>query len=705
MGNRRHRLGRGGNGAKAQGASATMGGGASTMGGGASTMSGGAPMQGTTLTEHPNVTVVTSREEFEREAQRLRESGFTEVPGALGGGSGGGISADYADYIEAKLACSEGTGKSKTSLPLLHVSSGYAQPVTAANGHKGSYITWGAGNRIPNVISLLCSLLPYTAAALKFNIDLCCGMGPRPMYAYTQYVGGNISQKSIPYDQADKLILGQIRDLQLQLVKLEQEHPELTESGSDLGVASRSDASQGSDPSNTRAHLSASSAAPLGSDPDRASASDAQSVSDPYSQKSAAAQMRDELREQIESLRKDLATWQLTMKQLYGDPEATESEDRIGFLGRNNLLQTFQQLYADMLQYNICFPEFELQKSYLVPSQQTDPATGKTVMKDVPASQWSPKVVGLKWRNAKTMRLEMMSNQNRIEHVYISNQWISSPEQTLPTQDSDFKIDALPALTYQQPAQDLERLARDARTARTGKEARPTHVVMPVTYNEYGHPYYPVPAWYSVFSGDVYTYASLLISDRKKRRDNANVIGRILYVSDEYVQRMYIQRHLDTPEQRREFFNKEIVEPINNFLKNRDHMGEPMLAYTFKDSDGKTYKSWEIVEVQENNAQQAEANKEELAEISSIILFAWGVDSQLIGNTPGTTTRSGGTDLRERYLLKQVNMALMQQLVLNTLQVVNVRNQWDPHLQWQIKKEVLTTLDNSKTGITEAENS
>ena len=664
MGKNRHRLGRGGNGAKAQGANTTMGGGAS--------------MQGTTQTEHPNVTVVTSREEFEREAQRLRESGFTEVPGALGGGSGGGISPDYADYLEAKLACSEGTGKSKTSLPLLHVSSGYAQPVTAANGHKGSYITWGAGNRIPNVISLLCSLLPYTAAALKFNIDLCCGMGPRPMYAYTQYVGGNISQKSIPYDQADKLILGQIRDLQLQLVKLEQEHPELTEGqNDDLDIRTKEQ-----------------------NNPPQENMSLCSSVE---KNKSAAAQMRDELREQIESLRKDLATWQLTMKQLYGDPDATEAEDRIGFLGRNNLLQTFQQLYADMLQYNICFPEFELQKSYLVPSQQTDPVTGKTVMKDVPASQWSPKVVGLKWRNAKTMRLEMMSNQNRIEHVYISNQWLSSPESTIPTQDSDFKIDALPALSYQQPAQDLERLARDARTARTGKAARPTHVVMPVTYNEYGHPYYPVPAWYSVFSGDVYTYASLLISDRKKRRDNANVIGRILYVSDEYVQRMYIQRHLDTPEARKEFFNKEIVEPINNFLKNRDHMGEPMLAYTFKDADGKVYKSWEIVEVQENNAQQAEANKEELAEISSIILFAWGVDSQLIGNTPGTTTRSGGTDLRERYLLKQVNMALMQQLVLNTLNVVNVRNQWDPHLQWQIKKEVLTTLDNSKTGITTAE--
>ena len=224
-------------------------------------------------------------------------------------------------------------------------------------------------------------------------------------------------------------------------------------------------------------------------------------------------------------------------------------------------------------------------------------------------------------------------------------------------------------------------------------------------YNEYGHPYYPVPAWYSVFSGDVYTYASLLISDRKKRRDNANVIGRILYISDEYIQRMYIQRKLDTVEQRKEFFQKEIVEPINNFLKNRDNMGEPMLAYTFKDADGKVYKSWEIVEVQENNASQAEANKEELAEISSIILFTWGVDSTLIGNTPGTTVRSGGTDLRERYLLKQINMSTLQSLVMNTLNVVNIRNQWDPHLQWQIKKEVLTTLDNSKTGITEAETS
>lgn len=610
--------------------------------------------KGAPLPDHANVTVVTSRAEFEQEAQRLRAEGFTEVPGYLGGGRGSGIQADYADYVSSRLACECTTGGSrKAQLPLLHVSSGVSLPVTAENGHKGNLITWGAGNKVPNVISLLCSLLPYTAAALKFNIDLCCGMGPRPMYAYTQYIGGNVSQKSIPYDQADKLILGLIRDLQLQLVKLEYEHPELN------------------DPSEPALNVVNGL------------------ITEEPQKKTAAEQMHDDMLQQIEDLRRDLAVWQQT------------NEEVQAFLQNNNLLQTFQQLYSDMLQYNICFPEFELQQDYLVDSGRKD-EKGKPIMKAVPASRWSPKVTGLKWRNAKTMRLEQMTNQNKIEHVYISNQWLSSPDTTLFTKDSDYKIDALPALTYQSPAADMERLARKARKAYAAPGARPTRMIMPVCYNEYGHPYYPIPAWYSIFSGDVYTYASLLISDRKKRRDNANVIGRILYLNDEYMQRLYMQRGCDTDDKKKKLF-KDVIDSINEFLKNRDNMGEPLLAYTFKDATGQVYKSWEIVEVQENNASQAEANKEELAEISSIILFTWGVDSTLIGNTPGTTVRSGGTDLRERYLLKQINMSTMQSLVMNTLNVVKYRNQWDSHLVWQIKKEVLTTLDNSKTGITEAE--
>lgn len=587
---------------------------------------------------HPNITTVHSRQEFEREAQRLRSAGFIEVPGFLGNNNTDGIHADYGDYISASLECEQNvTGKGMAKLPLLHVSSGGAIPVKAQNGYEGNMMAWGAGNKTPNTVSFLCSLLPYTAAALKFNIDMCCGMGPRPMYAYSQYVGGNITRKMIPYEDAGILLKGWIRDLKRELQQLEN---------------------------------------------------DETSEFRPSESRNPEISLAEDISAQIATLESEYTAWEHTLAEVKA------------FLENNNLLQTFQQLYSDMLQYNICFPEFELQQTYLV---ETTNAQGGTTKKPVPASQWSPKIVGLKWRNAKTMRLEQLTSQNRIEHVFISNQWLSSPEQTNITENSDFKIDALPALSYQSPAADMERLARNARAVNAGKNARPTHVVMPVIYNQYGHPYYPVSAWYSIFSGDVYTYASLLIADRKKRRDNANVIGRILYLNDEYMQRLYHQRACTTDDDKKKLFN-EVISSINQFLKNRDNMGEPLLAYTFKDADGKVYKSWEIVEVEENNKSQAEANKEELAEISSIILFAWGVDSQLIGNTPGTTTRSGGTDLRERYLLKQINMSTIQSLVLNALNVVNTRNGWDTHLTWQIKKEVLTTLDNSKTGLTESEN-
>ena len=49
-------------------------------------------------------------------------------------------------------------------------------------------------------------------------------------------------------------------------------------------------------------------------------------------------------------------------------------------------------------------------------------------------------------------------------------------------------------------------------------------------------------------------------------------------------------------------------------------------------------------------------------------------------------------------------MSSTQQLLLRPYYVVRDINDWDPrHLRFRIKREVLTTLDNSKTGITAAQ--
>jgi hypothetical protein len=193
-----------------------------------------------------------------------------------------------------------------------------------------------------------------------------------------------------------------------------------------------------------------------------------------------------------------------------------------------------------------------------------------------------------------------------------------------------------------------------------------------------------------------------MVSDRNRRRQNSNVIGRIIYLNNEYMQRLYMQKKADTEDQKLKVFT-ELRDQINNFLEDRDNTGKPLVAYTFLGSDGKVYESWKIVEIEANNKQTAEANQKELAEISSIVFFAFGLDSRLVGNSPGDVASSGGTDLRERYLLKQVQMSPMQQLLLLPLYLIKYFNDLDEHLEWEIPREVLTTLDNSKTGITNAE--
>ena len=496
---------------------------------------------------------------------------------------------------------------------------------------------WGIGNRNPNVVTLLREASPYTASAHRFNTDLCAGKGPRFVYSYVQYVGGNITEKRIAFKDAGVLIKGWIRDLKRELSQME---------------APASDGEGGG----------RNNEMPLSRNNDTSLAAD--------------------IKDQIETLEKEYDYWQKTNDFL------------TNFAERNNLPLTWISLTEDMQDQNLCFAEITLNK-------RTLDADGK----NLPTSMWVPQVTGIRYRSAHICRLERKDRNGRINYVYISNRFLD-PRQLPPSATNEgedtYDMIALPALDPQSPLTDLERIIRETRQANGSIRKRPTRFILPIAYPSAGRPYYPVPAWQSIFSGDIYEYLMTMISDRNKRRKNSNVIGRILYLNNEYMERLYFQRKADTPEDKLKVFN-ELRNQINSFLMDRDNTGKPLVAYTFLGSDGKVYESWKIVEIEANNKQTAEANQKELAEISSIVFFAFGLDSRLVGNTPGDVTSSGGTDLRERFLLKQVQMSPMQQLMLLPLYLIKAFNHLDPHLEFEIPREVLTTLDNSKTGITNAE--
>ena len=569
----------------------------------------------------------------------------TFTPAQFGAGRPAERDGGMRSFLDSNLyaRCDGKDSPTRGRIPAVFAGSSSEQATPDKVGTKGlGYMTWGNDNLLPNRVAILTEMLPYMSASHKFNVDLVTGIGVEPTYYYTQYVGGNLSEKEIPYSSAGTLLKGWKLDILRELAKLDSEQ----DAWSADGIA------------------------------DSVPAGFSSGKDNPYR-----AALEDRLRE-IEA---DLATWERV---------TAEVED---FFQRNNTLQTYLHLAADQVLLGMSFPEIDVQQTYI------DSDTGH----EVQTFKWRPKAVAIKFRSAMTSRLERMDDQNRINFVYLSNQWLNSSiyGNAVALKESDTAIDAVRALDPSCPTESMKNILAATRRENVHRNRRPTRFILPTRIASPGRPYYPVPPHFSIFAGGIYDYAYTMIEDRETAKKNARVIGYVIYIHNDYLQQYYIQKKADDDKQKKAV-RDELFNEINTFLSDRDNHGKPLVSIQFRDADGKTAKAWEIVEIENDQKSTVEANERELQEISSIIFFSWAVDARLIGNSPGDVTSSGGTDLRERYLLKQIQMSSTQQLLLRPYYVVRDINDWDPrHLRFRIKREVLTTLDNSKTGITTAQDS
>lgn len=595
------------------------------------------------MSKQQNTIRVKGASQFAKTQASLLSAGYAVVPGHYIHQDGSDLN-NYGDYIHRQLLnydySQDKQGNRRGGMPFLMQSSGSEQQVGKDIGSpdKG-YITWGADNRVPNVVSLLTGMLPYTAAGHKFNTDLLAGMGPEPVYHSVRYqIGGGLIREDIPYADAGVFLQGLIHDLRLQRDKLTE--PQVQQDGSFIQTSSMS-----------------------------------ASVAD--------------IDKQIEQLEADYKKWEHDAPEIKAFCEATD----------NSL--TFIQMASDMQLLYMCYPELDLNQV----STDTDD-DGQLHVSNV----WKPKVQAIRYRPAHICRLERMDDEGKINYVYLSNRFYDDP---VAMQDiKDQEITAIPALSRETPLADLQRHVREARQKRVAVKKRPTRFILVCSYPTPGRPYYSVPAWHSIFTGDIYEYASTIITDRNTRKKNANVIGRVIYIHNDYLNALYTQQTTYEQQARaqgkkytvktKEQLRDEMYSEINNWLNRRSNAGQSLIAFTFTGTDGKDHESFKVVEIEGASKSNADANQTELLEISSIIFFAMGLDSILVGNTPGKTGTNSGTDLRTRYLMKQIQMSPMQQILLRPWYVSSQFNEWDEHLRWKVRREVITTLDNSKTGITQA---
>lgn len=496
------------------------------------------------------------------------------------------------------------------------------------------YIQWGPGNRLPNTIAMLVSLLPYTATGVKFNTDVIAGLGPRPKYRYSYYSNGSIQTKEIDYSAAGKLLQGQLMEKRVQLANL---YGECSEKGIDLRRSN-----------------------------------DADSVTKLYQE------MELQLICEIKEAQDAYSKWESTDKEVSA------------FVQDSNLELIYTQLANDMSHLGICFPELKLDKQ----GNNRNTVT------------WIPKVIGIDYKSGCTCRMERMDDNNRVNYIYVSNLWLDFNQSVGMDNNS---IAAIPALDPQRPLSSLKEKVRNTRIrAYMGKKnrkgndvsERPTRFILPSFYPSLGRPYYPQPMWYSIFSGDIYKYVSTIIENRAIAKENSNMAGKIIYIHTDYLNKLYMLEKAETSEQR-EQLRDQMWDEINAFLKDRNNNGQTILSFTFTGNDGKEHDAWRIVDVPLSSKQEAEANKTELEELSSVIFFSLEIHPDLIGAIPGRSGSSGGTYQREMYEMKKLMMAPTQRLLLKCLEVARDFNEWDSHLVWSIQQMTLTTLDRNKNGVEE----
>lgn len=583
------------------------------------------------------MTTVSSISELQQRSEELKALGYEAVrPAAYTRPNmDGSRTFSWGDYAHSMLTSSTSadSGAARREISTVFGSSGGENKAVPQNvGTPGlGFMEWGLGNRLPNIVYLLSKMSPFPAAGIDFVKKILVGRGPVAKYHYTQYVGGNITEKNIPFPAAGTLLRGQIADLKAKEKQLSESENEKSRSKAQFAPS-------------------------------------ASSLSEPNSSEDS---------EEMKSLKEDLAEWERTNKEFQE------------FIDNNDLHRTYLDMAGDMALMSQCFCEIQLNQRQL--DKDGHP---------VPTSQWTPKVVGLKHRSVFTTRLERMDDQYRINYAYTSNQWLDSSQVQTSLKPEDMRIAAVPYLAADTAVKDLDRRVREARQQRVSRKNRPTRFIM--SPRDFGGPYYADALWHSIFAGSIFEYAFTIVDDRLTRKRNSNIIGRVIYIHQEYLKSLYTQQGENKSKTMAQI-QQEVFSDINTWLSNPDNAGQALISAVFTGLDGKEHKAWEIVEIESKANSQAQAEKTELQEISSIIFFAMGLDSKLIGNTPGDATSSGGTDLRERFLVKQIQFAPLQQLMLRPLEVITRVNKWDSHLVWQIDREVLTTLDNSKTGVAKQE--
>lgn len=311
--------------------------------------------------------------------------------------------------------------------------------------------------------------------------------------------------------------------------------------------------------------------------------------------------------------------------------------------------------------------------------------------------EWRPVISRIGFLPAHSTRLEKMDDNRYIHHCYFSDSLRTLGAATAQVvEPGSQKFRMYPAAMPQDLLHELRYTVSS--NQKTAASKRPMWIVCPTFYPSLNKPYYPQPAWWSVFTSKAFDFSSTILYDKAKQRENRTSWGKIVYISLDYLEQVFADEgYVGNKEAQQEFVD-ELERSMEEFLQHRENHGKMMRQWMWTGQGDKEHHNVEIVDIAESTKDEATAGKEELELSTSPIFLALQVDPRLVG-VPMVHSSNGGTALREMALLKQQQLNVKQRLYLDFLNSVARFNGWTG--EFHIKQQTFTTLDNSKTGTVE----
>lgn len=348
--------------------------------------------------------------------------------------------------------------------------------------------------------------------------------------------------------------------------------------------------------------------------------------------------------------------------------------------------QRFQIEYnLDLAWFENCFPEVILSKD------------GKTI-------------TGFVHQESCDARYQQMNDKGQIESVFLSKLWGASGDQwakfdpkkvmkglsqnatNLGSIDKKF-ISKLDCIDMYDAVESLKKIAEKQNDERKPDELK--SAIFPTNYPSINKTYYQVAGWDGARLAGWVEIAVKIPGMLKSMYKKAMKLKYHIEVPETYMERRYGKSvWAEMPAETQTEKRKELLAEMDEFLTGEENAFTTFISFFDTDIHEKTeYGRVKITSIEDKSSIDKDLITSSAADIQ--FLIAAGVNPTLFGaGTIGTgQQRSGGSDIRESFLVYNAMLKPKRTVMLEPLCLARDYNQWGDDIVFRVRDTVLTTLD------------